>query len=147
MQFNQSKYKKKLFTLLIWTVILLGMLAVLYLSWVSSPKIGGIRFMPSWLADWVDTYELMDIRTAIPLIVLGILVGLYLNYQKREVFWWIFGWIMLSLLVVLAELGQYFRPMRSFDWIDIAWGSAGSGLGLFVIFVGATFWNSKKYIK
>tara|TARA_R110000868_G_scaffold268949_2_gene528228 strand:- start:957 stop:1406 length:450 start_codon:yes stop_codon:yes gene_type:complete len=132
-------YSKRLSFLML--SIIIGALLVLYLSWVSSPKIGEIRFIPSWMASWVDTYEFFTIRTAIPFIILGMLSGWYLNYLKREVLSWFFVWLMLSLLVILAELGQYFRPMRSFDWKDIAWGSIGAALGLSLLYAGSLFWG------
>lgn len=125
-------------------VISIGMLLVLYLSWVSSPAIGKMVFMPSWISSWVDSYRFGAVRTAVPLVALGVLAGMYLNYEKKTVRWWYAVWILLSLLVLLAELGQHFRPMRRFDIRDIFWGSSGAALGLHIVFF---LKEVKSYIK
>ena len=133
--------KKRLLNYVLALFIVTVALIVLYLSWVSSPKIGQMRYMPTWVATWVDSYTFMAIRTAIPLVLLGILAGIYLHFWKRPIFWWAVAWILLSILIVLAELGQYFRPMRAFDWRDIAWGSAGAALGLGILYTSGLLWN------
>ncbi|WP_052825775.1 VanZ family protein [Neotamlana nanhaiensis] len=129
-------------------LLLVGTLAVLYLSWVSSPAIGKMAFMPSWISSWVDSYRFSAFRTSIPLVVLGVLVGVYLNFEKKTILWWYMAWGLLTLLVILAEIGQYFRPLRRFDFRDIFWGSAGAALGLQIIFflkqVKCYIWRKKK---
>ncbi len=117
-----------------YVIISIGMLLVLYLSWVSSPAIADMPFMPSWISSWVDSYRFSAIRTAVPLVALGAMAGIYLNYEKKRIRWWYAAWLFLSFLVLLAELGQHFRPMRRFDIRDIFWGSAGAALGLQVVF-------------
>ena len=116
-------------------IVTIGMLGVLYLSWVSSPAIGKMAFMPSWISSWIDDYRYSAIRTAMPLVALGTLFGVYLSYEKKDVLWWYGSWVLLTALVVLAELGQFLRPMRHFDFRDIFWGLIGSGLGLQVVFM------------
>ncbi|MBP0903711.1 VanZ family protein [Mariniflexile gromovii] len=131
----------KLFSVTIWMSVIVGAILVLYLSWVSSPIIGEMRFMPPWIKNWVDSYEFMAIRTAVPLVLLGMLLGIYLNYRKQPLVRWIYSWMLLTILVILAELGQYFRPMRSVDFLDMVWGSVGSALGLGFICIGARMWH------
>jgi len=133
-------------TILLMLGILLGTFLVLYLSWTSSPKIGGLKFIPSWISTWVDSYTFMTIRTAIPLMGLGVFTGLFLNYQKRRKTWWLISWILITILVLLAELGQLYRPLRSFDWLDVIWGVLGSGLGLSLIYI-LSFIKAKYFIK
>ena len=115
-------------------ILVIGMLLVLYLSWVSSPSIGKIAFMPYWVSSWVDSYRFGAIRTGVPLVALGALAGLYINFEKKSILWCYSGWVLLTLLIVLAEVGQCFRPMRSFDIQDIFYGSSGAALGLLIIF-------------
>jgi glycopeptide antibiotics resistance protein len=134
MKVLQFIMKKNTYTLLMYLSFGLVALLVLYLSWVSSPVIGNMAFMPSWVSTWVDSFRFNAIRTAIPLIPLGIIAGLYLYLEKRTVLCWYAAWAGISLLVLLAEVGQYFRPMRSFDVRDIFWGSFGAALGLQIVF-------------
>ncbi|CAH8292908.1 VanZ like protein [Mariniflexile fucanivorans] len=145
MKYTPSKFKITLLSFVIWMTIIVGAVLVLYLSWVSSSKIGEMRLMPSWIKTWVDNYEFMAIRTAVPLVFLGMLIGIYLAYSKKALFWWVMGWLVLTMLVVLAELGQYFRPMRSVDLLDMVWGSAGSALGMGIIFIGTRIWRQFKH--
>src|SRR5690606_12605114 len=124
-------------------LILIGTLMVLYLSWVSSPKIGGNILIPNWIAYWVDAYRYNEIRTAVPMVFLGGLSGFVILYNKLDKkTWGIMAWASLTVLISIAEIGQYFRPMRSFDLKDIAWESIGSGFGILITFFGARFWNN-----
>ncbi|WP_111307963.1 hypothetical protein [Confluentibacter sediminis] len=129
-------------------LIIIGALIVLYLSWVSSPKIGGNVLIPSWIAYWVDAYRYNEIRTAVPMVFLGVLSGfMILSNKLDKKTWGIIAWLSLTVLISIAEIGQYFRPMRSFDLKDIAWGSIGSGFGLLVAFIGAGVFNKMRHTK
>jgi len=116
-------------------IIIIGTLLVLYLSWVSSPKIGGNPLVPNWIAMWVDAYYFDAIRTAVPMIFLGGMSGLLIVFNNLNMKWWWLAWGLLSLLVCIAEIGQFLRPLRSFDSMDILWGSVGSALGLLMVYV------------
>ncbi|QMU27437.1 hypothetical protein [Adhaeribacter radiodurans] len=39
---------------------------------------------------------------------------------------------VLTIFVLIAEAGQLFIPYRSFDWLDVIWGSMGSLFGLVI---------------
>jgi hypothetical protein len=103
---------------------------VLYLSWRSQPSMGLVWFMPQWLAHWADERANDAIRTAVPLVLLGVLVGIPLAWQNRAWTRWVASWAAMTGLVSLAEFGQLFLPHRSFDPLDIAWGAAGALVGL-----------------
>jgi hypothetical protein len=62
---------------------------VLYLSWRSQPSMGLVWFMPQWLAHWADERANDAIRTAVPLVLLGVLVGIPLAWQNRAWTRWV----------------------------------------------------------
>jgi hypothetical protein len=115
---------------LFFALLLVGAGLVLYLSWVTRPQMSTIWFVPDWVANWADERRNDTLRTAVPFVPLGWLVGAWLIWHNRPWRQWLLAWGALVTLVTLAEAGQLFRYMRSFDLDDIAWGAAGSLLGL-----------------
>ena len=125
-------------------IVILLVCVVLYFSWLKSPKIGVSILIPNWAVTWVDANENDTIRTAVPFVFLGLLFGIQLIQKKASLKWWLISLLFLTLLVFLAELGQLFLPLRSFDWKDISWGIIGSGIGLLIIYMIKEFIKIKK---
>jgi VanZ family protein len=96
---------------------------------------GYVWFIPPSVAQWADKQENDTIRTAVPLVALGLVVGGQLAWQRRPWWQWLVAWGLLLVLVVLAEAGQHFRAYRSFDLADIAWGAIGAAIGLALVAV------------
>ncbi|MGI4738312.1 MAG: VanZ family protein [Janthinobacterium lividum] len=115
---------------LVYFLVLVGAGLVLYLSWIPVPKMGQVWFIPTDLAHWADEERNDDLRTAVPLVPLGLLIGLYLIRQGRPWAQWLLAWVGLSALVLVAEAGQFFLAQRSFSWLDVGWGAAGALAGL-----------------
>ena len=130
-----------------YVLISIGVLAVLYFSWISSPKLENNWLVPYKVAKWADSYENMNLRTAIPFFFIGIFSGFLLILKNSSLRMWIFIWVLLSLLALLAEFGQFFRPYRIFDKGDIKWGVLGSTLGLLPIYGLFLFLKRNKRIK
>jgi glycopeptide antibiotics resistance protein len=107
----------------------LGVVAVLYFSWLPDPNIGSLPYFPDGLGAWINHYG--NLRTAIPFVALGAL-GEWLVGRRRR------GWVLGTLLalVLVAELGQLALPGRTFDWGDVAWALVGAVGGMAVIAVG-----------
>lgn len=118
---------------LIYVLVAFGCIMIWYLSWVHEPKLGSNWFIPSWLAEWTDSGDNSTLRTGVPFVFLGILVGVWLTASGKSWHRWLISWLLLILVVVIAELGQLFLPLRSFHWLDIAWGAAGAALGLSIV--------------
>ena len=116
--------------LLFYLLLLLGAGLVLYLSWQAHPQMATDWFVPGWVASWADERRNDALRTAVPFVALGWLIGGWLALQNRPWRQWLLAWAALVALVVTAEVGQLFRHMRSFDLADIGWGAAGALLGL-----------------
>ncbi|MGI4735274.1 MAG: VanZ family protein [Janthinobacterium lividum] len=116
-------------------LVLVGAALVLYLSWIPVPRMGLVWFIPHGLAHWADENRNDDLRTAVPLVPLGLLVGGQLLRQNRPWAQWLLAWAGLSLLVLVAEVGQFFLAQRSFSWLDVLWGAAGALAGLSLLAV------------
>jgi hypothetical protein len=116
--------------LLFYALALVGAFLVLYLSWRTHPRMEEVGFIPDWVSAWADERRNDTLRTAVPFVALGWLVGGWLWVQGRPWRQWLWAWAALVLLVSVAEIGQLFMPERSFDLADIAWGAAGALLGL-----------------
>ena len=111
-------------------LVLAGAGLVLYLSWRAHPRMEDVSFIPNWVSAWADERRNDTLRTAVPFVALGWLVGGWLWVQRRPRHQWLWAWVVLVALVVVAEVGQLFQAERSFDLADIAWGAAGALLGL-----------------
>lgn len=90
-----------------------------------------LSWMPAWLGKWADNYG--QLRTAIPFVGLGGILGLVLSLRRASIFSWVGTFLALAALVALAELGQVFRPGRVADLWDIFWGIAGAAVGLALV--------------
>ena len=108
----------------------LGVALVFYLSWVPDPHMSFVWFLPKWIARWADIKRNEDLRTAVPFVFLGFLVGTWLSRSQRPWVWWVLSMLGLIVVAAVAEAGQLVLPRRHFSWADILWGAAGSGLGL-----------------
>ncbi len=111
-------------------LLVLGAGLVLYLSWQPHPQMATDWFIPRRVAAWADENRNDTIRTAVPFVALGWLLGGWLALQNRPWRQWPLAWAALLALVTLAEVGQLFLASRSFDLGDIGWGAAGALLGL-----------------
>tara|TARA_R110001632_G_scaffold17995_2_gene56257 strand:- start:479 stop:913 length:435 start_codon:yes stop_codon:yes gene_type:complete len=128
-------------------LFLLGIGAVLifYLSWKVDPNLEETSFIPEWLAEWADNAHNDRKRTGVPFIGLGILLGGYLLYVgKSTVNNWSIAWLIMIIVVGIAELGQYFLPSRSPDIEDIIWGGLGAGVGLALPWCARFIWRFLK---
>lgn len=110
--------------------IVLSVASVFYFSWLPSPRLALSGVLPDWLSRWTDSNIYMNIRTAVPFVLLGLLGGLWVVYTKQPWYFWILVWLGLVFIVMLAEAGQLFLPLRHFDWGDVLWGASGALAGI-----------------
>lgn len=113
----------------------LGIALVFYLSWVPNPHMSLVWFLPKWVAHWADIKQNEDLRTAVPFVFLGFLVGTWLARFQRPLAWWMWSGVGLTFVAFIAEAGQLILPQRHFSLADILWGGAGSVGGLMVALV------------
>ncbi|GAB3512745.1 hypothetical protein GCM10027341_53860 [Spirosoma knui] len=77
----------------------------------------------------------MNIRTAVPFVLLGILSGIALVRKSPEWYWWLIVWGFTVLLALAAEVGQLILPLRHFDWGDVFWGALGAGGSMVLVWL------------
>ena len=116
---------------LLYGLIAVGILMVFYLSWIPNPKIGDQVYLPNWLGEWTDAQQNDTIRTGVPFLGIGIVLGFYLQHKNAALKAWCLALLLLTLVGILSELGQLFMPLRSCDIRDIFWAFVGSLIGLF----------------
>lgn len=114
-----------------WAFLLFGaflIFCVCYFSWIPEPSFRTLQWMPAWLANWTDRND--NIRTAVPLGLLGVSCGWMLHMESAAARAWVLCLGGLSGLVAVVELGQLFLPHRHCDWRDVAWGILGAAAGM-----------------
>jgi hypothetical protein len=119
--------------LLLIILLFVGAALIFYLSWLPDPQIGLSNFVPDWIAEWADAKSNETIRTSVPFIFLGLLIGFWLLRGENFLKQWLLYWLLLIAIVLVAELGQLFLPNRIFDWRDVAWGACGAAGGMSLI--------------
>ena len=97
---------------------------ILYLSWLRNPNFDQLSVIPNWLNRWSNLHG--QLRTAVPFIPLGFL----LNTYKKKWYISLTGFLICLIVVIIAELGQFFIPTRYPDIIDIFFGVLGALLGM-----------------
>ncbi|GAB3893691.1 hypothetical protein GCM10028803_08060 [Larkinella knui] len=117
---------------IVFLLMILGIALVFYLSWVPSPKMELVWFLPDWVARWADVKENENIRTAVPFVFLGVLMGVLLVRVRKPWPWWFVSLLGLTAVALIAEVGQLTLSHRYFSWSDVLWGTAGSALGLLI---------------
>lgn len=110
-----------------WLFMFVLSCSVLYYSWLKEPSFSNQHYMPEWLVLWTDAYGRM--RTAVPFFLLGF--GGFLFDKNRLKAFFLFTTYSF-LLVVVAEIGQLFLPMRFPDWADVLLGTLGGVLGFWL---------------
>jgi glycopeptide antibiotics resistance protein len=106
--------------------ILLLIIVIFYFSWLKNPNFDHISVIPIWLNTWSNLHG--RLRTAVPFIPLGFILNTYRTKWKLS----ISGILICFMLVVIAELGQYFIPTRYLDIFDVLSGIFGSLLGMLI---------------
>lgn len=124
---------RKLFILI--TLLVLSIM-VLALSWVSSPILSNLGIFPKGIASWADDIDHVNLRTAVPMVVWGLLAGIWIKLiSLKGSKPWVIAWLLGLLLITIAEMGQFFLPNRSPHFGDIGWGIGGTTFGLSIAFL------------
>jgi len=110
--------------------------AVFYFSWLPDPSFKNETYLPKWLLNWSDNYY--NLRTAIPFLAVGFLLEAYtqnkdsneIDYNKNWNFIQNIG--ISTIIVCIAEGGQFLIRKRNPDLMDVFYGILGSLIGAFV---------------
>ena len=116
------------------TIILIG--AIFYYSWLPNPSLNTEIYLPIWLRNWSNVY--FNLRTAVPFVMLGFILevrsGLTTNATKNS---WKYNILFATIIVSIAEAGQFFTNKRQPDIRDVFYGIAGALTGriCYLIFI------------
>lgn len=122
-------------TIVNWSAVAL-LFSVLFFSWLPQPQLSAQVPMPGQVAHWVDSDANWNVRTAVPFLLLGFVLGLRFMLERRTTAVWAFAWVGMVFVATVAEVGQLFIPHRKCDAGDIAWAAAGGAAGLGIVAVG-----------
>lgn len=115
-------------------LIIACVLTIFYFSWLPDSNFETETYLPLWLLQWCKIH--FNLRTAIPFIALGFLFeiqqALFAKAEGYKTnFYSNFNTLIISTLIVsVAEVGQFFVTNRQPDFRDIAFGIMGTGIGI-----------------
>jgi len=123
--------KKRILFIFIFVVVI-----IFYFSWLPDPSLKNELYLPRWLLKWSDHYY--NLRTAIPFFALGFLLEAYtkqkssneIKYSKNLNFIQNIG--IATIIVCIAEGGQFLIRKRSPDLMDVFYGILGSLIGVLI---------------
>lgn len=113
-------------------IFLICIAAIFYYSWLPSSNLRTETYLPCFIIEWTNEY--LNLRTAVPFLLLGFLCQTGWDsaaaYKERN---FLFAGkntiIMCTVIVCLAEAGQFFISDRHPDFMDIFFGIAGGICG------------------
>lgn len=106
--------------------------AIFYYSWLPSSNLRTETYLPQFIIEWTNEY--LNLRTAVPFLLLGFFceagwesVAVYKGrnflFAGRNTI------VICTVIVCLAEAGQFFISDRHPDFMDIIFGIAGGIFG------------------
>ncbi|CAD0006592.1 VanZ family protein [Flavobacterium salmonis] len=106
--------------------------AVFYYSWLPSSNLKTETYLPRIIIEWTSEY--LNLRTAVPFLLLGFLCDFCwesdtYDKERNSVFAGSRTVIICTVIVCLAEAGQFFISDRHPDFMDIFFGIAGGICG------------------
>lgn len=109
-------------------------IGVFYFSWLPDSELKSETYLPNWVLKWCNEYY--NIRTAVPFILFGLVLeirsGLQVSVTKNSS---IYNALWSTLIIIIAEVGQYFTKERHPDIYDIFYGIIGTFIGIFLYYI------------
>lgn len=113
-------------------LLLLCTAGIFYYSWLPSSNLNTETYLPQFIIEWTNEYR--NLRTAVPFLLLGYLCELWQRLEKNNKEMKCFfvqqqTVLICTVIVCLAEAGQFFISDRHPDFMDIFFGVAGGICG------------------
>ena len=124
-------YKKRVLFSVIFVILL-----VFYYSWIPDPRFQNETYLPKWLLNWSNHYY--NLRTAIPFIAIGFLLEMHtqqissIEIIKNKNLYFLQNLGFATIIVCVAEGGQFLIQKRNPDLMDVLYGVLGSSIGSLV---------------
>ena len=117
-------------------VFLFVIATVFYFSWLPDSGFKNETYLPRWLLNWSNNYY--NLRTAIPFLAVGFLLEAYtqdkssneIKYRKNYNFIQNIG--IATVIICIAEGGQFLIQKRNPDLMDVFYGILGSLIGALI---------------
>jgi len=122
--------------------------AVFYFSWLPNPSLESESYLPKWLLNWSNYYY--NLRTAVPFVAVGFLLEAYTHHVKsnktnhNENSNFIQNIGIATIIVCIAEGGQFLMQKRNPDLMDVFFGILGSIMGGLAYYLVNVMMNSKR---
>ena len=121
---------------------------VFYFSWLPNPRLESESYLPKWLLNWSNYYY--NLRTAVPFVAVGFLLEAYTdhvssnktNHNENSNFIQNIG--IATIIVCIAEGGQFLIQKRNPDLMDVFFGILGSFVGGLGYYFFDVMMNSKR---
>ncbi|OXA74389.1 hypothetical protein B0A67_01010 [Flavobacterium aquidurense] len=128
---TQNVWKKS--TIIIFLLVCTG--SIFYYSWIHNPGLETETYLPLWIRKWSNEYY--NLRTAVPFVVLGYLLEVWQRLSNaagaaNQSPFRLKNFIIIAVVVCLAEGGQFFIATRQPDFMDVFFGISGGIFGCFV---------------
>lgn len=114
-------------------VAVLACAVIAFLTLRTSPYVGELPFIPSWLGVWADSHGNLRNLPAFFLLTLFLVPALGRLHAG----------LLAAILSITLELAQLLRPGRTFDWADICWSLVGVVLAVAGVW-GAVKWKRRR---
>lgn len=106
---------------------------VFYYSWLPDSSFQNETYLPNWLLKWSNHYY--NLRTAIPFIAIGFLLEMHaqkissIEIIQNKNLYFLQNLGFATIIVSIAEGGQFLIQKRNPDLMDVFYGILGSLIG------------------
>ena len=138
-----------MFKIIVLFLLLFVIGTIFYFSWLPDHSFETETYLPKWLLNWSNYYY--NLRTAVPFVAVGFLLEAYtqhrrslkgMNNDKNLNFLKNIG--IATIIVCMAEGGQFLIQKRNPDLMDVVFGILGSFVGALAYFLVDILMNFKR---
>jgi glycopeptide antibiotics resistance protein len=113
--------------------VIFVIVVVFYYSWLPDSSFQNETYLPNWLLKWSNYYY--NLRTAIPFVAIGFLLEMHtqrislIEIIQNKNLYFLQNIGFATVVVCIAEGGQFLIQKRNPDLMDVFYGILGSLIG------------------